>query len=278
MEKLNQVANVEGLGKVVELYSNFYNQILAFKGRARWITPRDEAYARIKTQGKENIGKGYGTRTSAGFEYAKGQLPLLNLFSRLLDPELAEKAVNANASGSYFHTDSTKEYEESLKIAEQDKNKAPKEGSVIILPSRDSFNITRNENWDVLETALKDQADKYFEINRENPIYVALVDKDTVDNQPGTLLTQMWFWWLGSWSRFLGGSRDLLGDCWARGVLESAEGTPQKTVKPKVRIHTNRQVDKYLRTLDRIAQGKVKISELESEVEKVAEFLRELKR
>ncbi|MEK6860659.1 MAG: hypothetical protein AABY07_01690, partial [Nanoarchaeota archaeon] len=39
------------------------------------ITPRDEAYVRLQTRDRENIGRRYGTWTSAGFEYVREQLP-----------------------------------------------------------------------------------------------------------------------------------------------------------------------------------------------------------
>ena len=60
----------------------------------------------------------------------------------------------------------------------------------------------------------------------------------------------------------------------ARGVLKSAEGTSQKFSEFP---YTNRQINQQLKRIDRIAQGKIRISDLESEIEKVAEFLENLK-
>ena len=155
------------------------------------ITPRDEAYVRLQTRDRENIGRRYGTWTSAGFEYVREQLPILRLESRLLDLELARQAVEANKRGKYFHTSNTDEYEDSLKQAKKDKNKKPSERKVIILPSRGNFKISEKENWEVLEALLKDQARPYFELN--GPITVYPVDKKDVDSQNGTLLTQLCF-------------------------------------------------------------------------------------
>ncbi|MEK6830608.1 MAG: hypothetical protein AABX77_01115 [Nanoarchaeota archaeon] len=166
------------------------------------ITPRDEAYVRLQTRGRENIGIRYGTWTSAGFEYVREQLPILRLESRLLDLKLARQAFEANKRGKYFNTESTKEYEDSLKQAEKDKNKRPSERKVIILPSRDDFTIKEKENWEVLETILKDQAKPYFELNGPIPLY--FVDEETVDSQNGTLLTQLWFRYLVNRSGFDG--------------------------------------------------------------------------
>ena len=166
------------------------------------ITPRDEAYVRLQTRDRENIGRRYGTWTSAGFEYVREQLPILRLESRLLDLELARQAVEANKRGKYFHTSNTDEYEDSLKQAKKDKNKKPSERKVIILPSRDDFTIKEKENWEVLETILKDQAKPYFELNGPIPLY--FVDEETVDSQNGTLLTQLWFRYLVNRSGFDG--------------------------------------------------------------------------
>src|SRR3989338_7130359 len=153
---MKSLANVKGLGEVVEVAGDFYNELQALRqGRAKLISPRNEAYARIETAGKEAIGKTYGTRTTAGLEYAKGQLPLFRLNSRLMNQELAKMAVEANSAGRYFSTESTREYKESLKQAEKDKSKAPAERNVIVLPSRDNFSVTSQKNFEVLEFALK---------------------------------------------------------------------------------------------------------------------------
>ena len=88
-ETLKVVANVEGLGKIVEIRGDFYSQLQQLQELGiNPISPRDEAYARLKTRatgviydttGKENIGMSTGTKTSAGFEYVKGKLPILRL-------------------------------------------------------------------------------------------------------------------------------------------------------------------------------------------------------
>jgi len=202
---LSVIAEVKGLGKVVEVYGEFYTNLKELKkGGARLISPRDEAYARLQTRGKENIGQNLGTRTSAGFEYVKRQLPICRLNSRLMDPILAKLASKVNRAGNYFHTDSTKNYEESLKQAEEDKNKEPIKRKVIILPSRSSFAMSPEENWEIFESILKDQAKPYFEFT--GPINVCPVEKNIVDAQDGTILTGLWF-------RSIGGRSGLYGYC-----------------------------------------------------------------
>ena len=61
----------------------------------------------------------------------------------------------------------------------------------------------------------------------------------------------------------------------ALGVKKGAKSAPQKisTQLP----YTQRQLSSNLRILDRVKKGDVKVSDLESEVEKVYTFLKNLK-
>lgn len=69
---MRTLADVKGLGKIVQAGSDFYHNLLELKkAKAGIITPRDEAYARLQTRNKENIGRNEGTYTTAGFEYVK---------------------------------------------------------------------------------------------------------------------------------------------------------------------------------------------------------------
>ena len=184
---VEKLANVKGLGQVVEADSNFYTNLQELEqAGASLISPRNEAYARLNS----NIGKNYGTWTTAGLEYVKGEKPILRLDSRLLNPELAKQAAEANRNGKYFSTENIKEYEESLKQAEQDKNKDPKERNVIILPSREVFDISLTENSEVLECLLKDQAKAYSEIKKVLTFYP--VSKETIDEQNGNCNQKLW--------------------------------------------------------------------------------------
>ena len=216
---IKTIANVKGLGKIVKVCSNLYNELQELKqARAGLISPRDEAYARIQTKGKENIGKSYGTWTSAGLEYMKREFPLLNLQSRLLNPQLAKAAVEVNRAERYFSTNDTKAYETSFKQAEKDKNKKPSERKVIILPSRNNFEMAPKKNWETAQGLLQDQAEEYFELNNEFPMAMYLVEPEIVDKQKGTMLIQLWFRNLDNRSGFDGYNRGLDGDCRARGV------------------------------------------------------------
>ena len=220
--RLPVIADIEGLGKIVETVADFYTELQQLKeAGAILISPRDEAYARLRTRGREDIGRSYGTRTSSGFEYARHQLPILRLESRLLAPELAQSFVKANREWKDFNTSSTREYEKSLAQAQADLNKSPKERGVIVLPSINIFTISNKENWEIYEAIFKDQAEPYFELN--GSINVRPVNPIDVDSQDGTLLTQMWFRDLDVRSELIGGDRVLdLGNR-LRGVLKSGE-------------------------------------------------------
>jgi len=256
------LAEVKGLGIVKESIGDFSANIRELKGRI--ISPRDEAYARIATQGKENIGLRYGTRTSAGIEYTKGELPIFNLSSKLLNPELAKQAVRANRNGRYFSTETRTEYDESLKQAQENKG-------ALVLPSRQNFQITPTKNSKVLEFALKDQAGAYWDLHKkvcgDVPITFHLVDENTVDSQPGVLLTELWFGGLDDGS-YLNGYYGycLYIDGRARGVFDSGKAGA-KISKPKntqeVRIYTPAQLSKYQKILQSVREGNLPASKLE---------------
>lgn len=266
--QLPVIANIKGLGDIVEVVSDYYTELQQLRDSdAMLISPRDEAYVRLYTRKKEKIGTVYGTRTTAGFEYVRGQFPIFRVYSRLNDLKLAKLAVNANKRRVYFHTKSTKDYEESLKEAEQDKNKEPKKRNVIILPSRDSFIITKKRNWEIYESILKDQAESYFKYN--GPITVYPIEKSTVDAQNGTILNVLWFRSFEGGSILYGFSRNLNHDDRARGILrESSENIRNKKTNP-----TQKQIDQYLELVQKIKTGKISLSKLR----KVIDFLEGLR-
>lgn len=273
MTKRNYLADVENLGQVVELCNDFYSCLQSLKRKkADLISPRDEAYAGIHTSEKEDIGKSCGTWTTFGFEYAKDSQPLLRRSSRLLDKKLAKLAVESNRNRKYFSTQTRQEYDDSLRQAEQDKRMSLSERQVLILPHREVFEASS----DILEFSLQDLAGEYYKFNGNNPIKVYPVNKDVVDSQDGTILTQLWFSRLGGRSDFGGNGRDLYVGGRARGVrrVESAEGTEKKFLEEKrILQYTERQLNQYINIVEKVRQGSLPASRLE----KVAEFLSGLK-
>ena len=239
MVKARFVANVRGVGEVVEVYCGFYKGLIAFEeAGAHLITPRQEVKTRIATASNKHIGRDSGTWTTAGFEYAKGSPVLLRLNSHLMNKRLAKQVVEANGERRYFSTKDTKLYDTSAKQAEQDKNEAPEERNVLILPSRTDFQIAPNNSssFDVLKFLLRDSklAGEYFEFNGSNPISVHLAEPNIVDAQTGTLMTQMWFYRIADVfrSNLSGCDRDLVYG--ARGVRGSAEGASPKNLVGKL--------------------------------------------
>jgi hypothetical protein len=277
MEKTISLARVKGIGEVVEANTDFYNGLVALgKAGAHLITPRYEAKVRIATAGKKNIGRNCGTWTTAGFEYAKENLVLLRLQSRLMDLQLAKQAVEANRQSKYFSSDA-QFYEESAKQAEKDKSEEPRKRKVLILPSRTTFQITPKKNMEVLEFLLRDSklAKKYFEFNGSNPITTYLIDPNTVDAKNGTLMTQLWLYGLvvGSRSCLLGSGMYLDGGDGVRGVLPlTGEASSQKNSVYNL-PYNKKQIDKYAQLVQGVRKGTLPASKLEQ----VAEFLTKLK-
>lgn len=238
---MKTIANVKELGEIVETYSDFYSELKELKqNKAEIITSRNEADARISTYGNENIGKEYGTWIAYGNEYIKGKLPILRANSRLLNLGLVKKAVEANRKGNYFSTNNNEFYEKSLKEANSEKNKDYAERNIILLPSKDNFTISQKENWNVAQFIFRDKAEEYFRFIRDkyniDEITFYTVDKDVVDNQKGTLLTQLWLSGLLVLRSGLNGC--LMGldyDCSrAHGVRKiSAEGASSQKILPK---------------------------------------------
>ena len=212
-------AEIEGLGKIYRADAPFdiARQSLNSE-RINLIIPRDLAYARQKVSKSHSLNTN-GSYTRAGFAYAKEEPVLLALNSPLSrNMRLARQATEANRQGKYFSTDDLEIYEKLAQQAEQEQKegKPPEKTNVLILPSRDSFNISRNENWEVLQGVLKDQAKSYFNFNARDKIRTYLVDKSVVDSQDGTVLTQLWLCNLGVNSDLSGDGRNL-GYGWLRG-------------------------------------------------------------
>jgi len=117
------------------------------------------------------------------------------LQSPLLKPELAGRV-------SIFQFSERKKdnvtwylslYEEYSKKAEEEKEKEPEEREVLILPDEDFFYLSKKENWDVLSGLLKDKADDYLSSVNNRQISMSLTDREIIDNQKETILTQLWF-------------------------------------------------------------------------------------
>ncbi|MBS3089363.1 hypothetical protein J4461_00600 [Candidatus Pacearchaeota archaeon] len=289
---VNVIAKVKKIGTIGEVDGNFAYVLGEFqKNGGRLITPREEGYIRVATAGNEEIGVDQGSYVTAGFEYAQNAQPLLRMQSRLLNPSLAQAAVEANGDDKYFNTSTRTEYDEDLNQAELDaKNQNPEMRSVVILPSRKNFYIKPRANFDILRTIMpgyigrgkkkRQLADAFYEWNGNVPIEVILVDPETVDAQEGTLLTQMWLCWRDdAWS----GYGYLNGSYWVHGIFPlnfMGEASAQKN-KPVMQnstiSYTQREITKHYQTLTDIQKGKVKLSALEEQVTPIRDFFARLR-
>ncbi len=214
---------VEGLGTVYRTKVPFDQSLESLRkfGIENPISSRDLAYARIQ---KPISSLEWGSYTREGFLYRKNEPVLLALDSPLLNIKLARQAVKSNRNGDYFSTN--KEiYEEYRNRSEEDKNKNPEERTVLILPKRENYEIPTSQlNEDELTRFLfKDQAESYrdfLQTKKINEIPVWLCDKIYIDNQEGSILTQLWLRSFDYESGLIGDDWDLSCDIRVHGVLE----------------------------------------------------------
>ncbi|MCX6741818.1 MAG: hypothetical protein NTX24_01420 [Candidatus Pacearchaeota archaeon] len=201
-----------------------------------------------------------GSYVASGFEYKAGAKPLWTRNSTLSkNAQLAKEAVQANALGKYLSTSDTKIYDEHLNVAEQEQKqgKSPEERSVLILPERDKFVISPTQNQETFDGILGSEGAKYLDHLKRNGLTVYPVDKNIVDAQVGTILTQSWFRSLGRESVLVGYGRSL--DCGSavRGVRPSAEGIAKIFGDPV-------KVKNYVALLQGVRTGERPASELEA--------------
>jgi len=245
MAKTILEAQIKDIGYIFRADAPFDEALtqLRIRGVRCPISARDLAYARIQ-EGRGNSLGNNGSYTKEGFLYLKNNPVLLALNSPLLSQRLAKKAVQANKNGSYFFTENEQAYEKAMAKAEKDKDKKPEKRKVLILPDNKSFSISENENFEVLQGLLKDQAKDYLDFNKQNiPVY--LINQGQINSGKGTLLTQLWFGGL-DYRSVLGGLNRNLGYLRVRGVLNSAKGTQSRELAQEVKVYTPTQLKKAL--------------------------------
>ncbi len=249
MTELYVEAEIEGLGNIVRVEASFDESLASLRDKeSNPISPRDLAYARMRVSKNHSLNKD-GSYTASGFLYAKNANPLFALESPLLDSDLVGRAIKANRNGRYFSTENTELYEKYLATAEDDKSKNPEERRVLILPSK-NFKISAKNNPQIFGGIFKDVADKYLEFTGFPDLDVYLVDEDIVNDQKGTLLTQLWLRWLA-------GRSGLDGEIWGlgynyriRGVSVSGEANAKNSSDSKrSELYTLENVRKALNTV-----------------------------
>src|SRR3989344_2320534 len=229
---------VEGIREFSTSVGNLVVNVQELRGRLTSIS--NDAYKRIVTAGKQDVGKTKGTRVSMIVNSLRGEKPVL-LKQERFPIRLARELVEANSKGEYFSTNSARAYETASRRAEQEDRKGikPAQRTAIICPSQDNFLMSPDENKQYYEFVFEDMAYEneengrvsYFQLNK-GPITFFPIDKGIVDSVKGTIQNYMWFKSLG-----LGCGSGLVGDyrgahlCYdrARGMLNrSAEGASQK--------------------------------------------------
>jgi hypothetical protein len=177
---------------------------------------------------------------------------------------MARAVVEANKNGSYLSTPSTREYEQSLERAQKDESKDPQDRRYILLPSRDNFRMSGEENSEVLQATLRDKAIEYLGLNGK-PINFYLVNKAIVDAQKGTILTPLWFGCLDDDSDFVGSDRYAYGgNGRARGVknVVLARDHMKQVSERKVEVYTPLQVKRALAELGFLGLEKMLLEKL----------------
>jgi len=210
---------------------------LRSEGIQKPLTSEELVSARIyHPKGKESSLVTRGSYTCAGFVYLKGEKPIRAPDSPLLNASLAKKVTRANRNGRYFVIDNAEMYEVHAKLAKDDENKKPEKRRAIVLPSRDSFQISATENPEVFANIFGKAGKKYLEFLGFEHLTVCLVDKGIVDAQNGTILTQEWLARLDCGSNVNGDGRGLTFGCTVRGVQlvtgEASSQKPSKLVQP----------------------------------------------
>ena len=210
-QKLEHVVGNLGVYRVEAPFDEALKSLSS--ANCRPISSRELAYVRVKQKDRNCSIWNFGNYTREGFLYSKNKPVLVALNSPLLDLQLAQLAVESNRRAKYFSVDN-EVYERYREIAEDDKNKPTEEIAVLILPKRENYGIPTNR-FNENELALflfKDQAENYGNYLKKegiSAIPIMLIDKNYVDSNEKTFLTQLWISYLENWS-VLDGSNRLL--------------------------------------------------------------------
>ena len=207
--------------------------------------------------------------------YAPQQGALLVRDSPLLDISRARAAVNANQRGERYAL-TTEAFNAYQAQANKDSAKAPAKRNVMILPSRNTFTITPEQNVDVLEfSAGPKQAREYLKrLNGAgiNALNFYMLNAKDVDAQKAPFVQQAWFRGLADGSDLGGCDLGLRCDYGAFGVRSStasearaheSKGTSTGDVKSE-RPYTPRQVRKALTLAQGVRNGGKGVNSLDS--------------
>jgi len=279
MAKTEVLENVKGLGEVHRSYAPFDKQLAYLRedGIKSPVSVRDAAYIRVHGNNTEY------TRTCHASVCAKDSPVIVARMSPLIrNLKMAEQAVQAHRKNKYPVFDNDFQvYAQWAKIAKQDAGKAPEKRRAIVLPQREDYRIHRDSDeakffFEDMINAKTPDKDYFMNFVKRGSIPVLQIPANEVDSANGTIVNYVGFGRPEDESFLYFRYRFLGSGSWALGVRKSAEGTSQKN--PAVLPYTPRELTQTLSILEEIRQGKVRISDLEGKVAKVAKFLQRLKR
>ena len=270
------------IGRIYLLSLPFDRAIEAKPDKSELITARDLAYARILSEPQSSLWQnGSYIREAVAYPDSMKDKSLFIRVSPLLNHKIAQKTIKAHRQGSeYFNDDLVSKQ---LEIAEKDESKPVQERRVLIVPHRRCYDIPVNKmcKSDEAVWLFKDKTEKYAErLSNQNissfPIYFS-------GNSDKNFLNQLW---LG----ILDGGSGLDGDDWdlgyydqSRWVLREAPigAEPHKNFRSNIEKsskivlpYTQREIDKHLKLVNGVREGKLPASKLEE----VAGFFGKLKR
>jgi len=271
MVKAELLEHVKGLGDIYVVSAPFDEQITALnKQIIKYpISVRDASYVRVHGKTRD------GTRTCHTPILAKDSPVIVARVSPLVtNIQMAKQAVQAHINDQYPVLDNDKSvYAKWEKIAEEDKGKKPENRRAILLEQRENHKIHKES--DQARFLWLDTREDYFnKFVSGDSVHSCQVSPEAVDSQDGTIVNYLWFYGPGDGSLLDFGDRDLDWDDRVLGALrKTSEAGSQKTKFP----YTQRELQSQLNRLNRIKEGKIRVSDLETEVEKVTEFLKKLK-
>lgn len=209
-----EIKELDGNIKIYRIDAPFDKGLAAMKksGTKYPLSARGLGYARTRVAKFKHPLNANGSWTRAGYLWIKNDLPLRAKISPLLSKKLAKLATQANRDRKYFSTEDAELYDEYMRMAEQDKDKDPKDRRVIVVPSKDECNISPKQNMDFFSNVFEDIGEEYLAFIGKDAITFYPVDKDKVYSNKGTILTQEWLNMLYNNSSLAGGSTCLDGD------------------------------------------------------------------
>jgi len=279
-----QTQTYQGKEKAEIVIANWYDALKQIKDRKGRVGRMSELIsARNDAEFNETVWL-YGAYTKAGLDYAQNNpVLLLRENSELLQLDNAKKAVQLHRNGKAYPL-TQEAYDSHLKQAEKEaKSKsAPEKRSILILPERETFSINSQNYFDFLRFLAEDpkQAEKYLERLSEkdiNQVEFYLRNKSYVGQQEAPFQDQLWAHSLGGMSSFSGGKVLDSDGNWLLGVFSIGEASSKKIERSAQKLpYSIKEAQKIYKIVQEIRESNIKLSDLESKLSQVSDFLENL--